>query len=98
MHRARAQVLDNDVAICHPFRNPEMTNVYVTGSLGPGPPAFHERDAIEVVLVYNNGADRIALLRHKILEVHGLSRGVGEANELWLNAGLCHDLLLGGAG
>ncbi len=76
-----------------------MTNVYVTGSLGPGSPAFHERHATEVVLVYNNGADRLALLQHKILEVDGLSRGVGEANELCLGAGLCHDLLLiGGAG
>ena len=54
--------------------------------------------AHEVVLVYNNGDDRVALLRHKILEVDGLSRGVGEAIELCLGARLCHDLLLGGAG
>ena len=45
MHKVRAHVLDNDVAICHPFRNPETTNAYVTGYLGPGSPAFHERHA-----------------------------------------------------
>ncbi len=75
-----------------------MTNVNVTGPLGPGPPAFHEGHATKVVLVNNNGADRVALLRHQSLEVDGLSCGVGEADKLCLGAGLCYDLLLGGAG
>jgi hypothetical protein len=40
MHKVRAQVLDNDVAVSHHFRNPEKTNVNVTGPFGPGLPRF----------------------------------------------------------
>ena len=94
MHKLGAQVLDDNVSVCHPFCHPKMTDVDVTGPLRSRPTALHERHAAQVVLVDNHWPNGVTLLRHKVFEVDGLSCGVGEANQFCLGAGLSHNLLL----